>query len=850
MELPRPAIYAIPSTDGTSIFMVGEYLSSVGTPLYANYGPTSHEREHTGLMQVDGNTGAYIVTFEGLNPQNAAAPWVSITTTVGTSGTVELGRSDMALRQVQGDEFTTVVARDNAVQVEIPPGALPNTYLIIMDMVTPPGAPPEGHRLRSQAYSIRPSGAITRSLGPVLLSFYYDPALLGGTSAQTLSLFQWDDMARQWRDLESEPVFDPNEPANRTAHLKAVEHFGAFALMTGPTWRDAFQDTSGLAQQQDVDLLDGARLGLLDDATEGYAVSTLISATQPFTAWGQLRYTSAIPAGTSVTVDILADDGSTVLLANVANGASLATIDTVVHKRLRLRATLRTQQVGVTPSLDSWAVTWRPALENHTLFLPLIPYSGPSRTRAPLAYAEQIEDKPRFASLPTVAQTTSDGLGCDPPPISPINWQTLRTISDPALFSIAPDIAIDSADHLHAVWFGGENSLEDANLLYATKASGSQTWSTPVAILPPNSQAWYPALAIDGQDTLHLIWYHLKLIDFQFTSDIQYAFKARGGAWSAPVYLSNSGTVRNGPNLELFAEANGSVHVVWSAKNAGNDEIFYTAKPSGQTAWQTPVQISHTAANSASPSVVVDSQGAAHVAWNDMAGTADIYYTSKPAVGLTWHEPVNVSRSSAASLWPALVIDSRDSLHLVWQETALLDNQDKFIALYYNSKLTNTEWPTPTQELARSVIPAAHTENVQAPALAVGALDALHIAWTSMADYKVYYLTKPDADAGWSTAQAVATVIPPQDPTDNYLTALAADRQGAVHLLWGDMLSIINFSDIIKYTSAPAVSLPTNHVLVLDQNQQAVSGACIYQNGQQVGTTNIFWCFPPAKSGF
>ena len=83
--------------------------------------------------------------------------------------------------------------------------------------------------------------------------------------------------------------------------------------------------------------------------------------------WEEVIISSTVPASTTLAIDILAE--GTVLLQNVGNGDSLASIDPHEYPAIQLRATLTTMDTSLTPDVDLWGVRWsvRPRL-----YLPVV----------------------------------------------------------------------------------------------------------------------------------------------------------------------------------------------------------------------------------------------------------------------------------------------------------------------------------------------------------------------------------------------------------------------------------------------------------------------------------------------
>jgi hypothetical protein len=63
------------------------------------------------------------------------------------------------------------------------------------------------------------------------------------------------------------------------------------------------------------------------------------------------------PRGTDINIDVL-DEKGTVLMRDIRNGGSLASIDPLIYPSVRLQATLTTRNPQVSPVLKSWQVEY------------------------------------------------------------------------------------------------------------------------------------------------------------------------------------------------------------------------------------------------------------------------------------------------------------------------------------------------------------------------------------------------------------------------------------------------------------------------------------------------------------
>ncbi len=80
-------------------------------------------------------------------------------------------------------------------------------------------------------------------------------------------------------------------------------------------------------------------------------------ATGRIDAWERVTWEADAPRGTGIRVDVLDEDGNTLVKA-IRNGGSLSDIDPLLYPALRLRATLTTRNQAVSPVLKSWQVEY------------------------------------------------------------------------------------------------------------------------------------------------------------------------------------------------------------------------------------------------------------------------------------------------------------------------------------------------------------------------------------------------------------------------------------------------------------------------------------------------------------
>jgi hypothetical protein len=141
---------------------------------------------------------------------------------------------------------------------------------------------------------------------------------------------------------------------------------------------------------------------------------------------------------------------------------------------------------------------------------------------------------------------------------------------------ILEDLAVGSNGKVHLIWRYGSGVI-----LYSSRlADGS--WSAGEMVFS-GSNYWYVASAVNAYGQVHVISYHSA------TGRSYHRVRTPGGAWSSARLLDEAGPGK----VEILAAADGSTHMVWSAREAGSscsDLKYATIDRFGM--WTGPVLVS------------------------------------------------------------------------------------------------------------------------------------------------------------------------------------------------------------------------------------------------------------------
>ena len=150
-------------------------------------------------------------------------------------------------------------------------------------------------------------------------------------------------------------------------------------------------------------------------------------------------------------------------------------------------------------------------------------------------------------------------------------------------------------------------------LIYSETINGN--WPRPISLVKGDNPSW-PAMNIDKQGDIHILY-------GTETGNVFHVRRSRG-ALSTPTIIS-SGLSPAGIK-DIVVHKNDTMHAVWKQKTGSKVSIFYCAGwPNGQ--WQAPVRVA-AGDNADAPQLAVDSDGNAHIVWQDTGylGKPDIFY--------------------------------------------------------------------------------------------------------------------------------------------------------------------------------------------------------------------------------
>jgi len=266
---------------------------------------------------------------------------------------------------------------------------------------------------------------------------------------------------------------------------------------------------------------------------------------------------------------------------------------------------------------------------------------------------------------------------------------------------------------------------------------------------------------------------------------VRFVVSPRG--WSKGVKIAD--TSPSAAFLTAIIDRFDRIHMVFTDRRADHETVLYMKVDATGRILVPTFQASDSWATSTSPCMAVDSAGNAHIVWVDNRdGNDEIYYTKIDDSGTKTVFDKRLTLDPRQSLAPAIAVDSKGNIHIVWQD--LREEIRVFPVNFevYYLKLDNNGNVLVSE---RRLTPADRRYSL-GPSIVVDREDRVHVLWIDNRDtehlpfHEVFY-SKLDSDGNALAEDKRITsvskrVTPPRapspiiDPNGNLVLALLDER--------------------------------------------------------------------------
>ena len=283
-----------------------------------------------------------------------------------------------------------------------------------------------------------------------------------------------------------------------------------------------------------------------------------------------------------------------------------------------------------------------------------------------------------------------------------------------------PTVGIDSNDKIHFAWWNNSNNT----IQYRQCDAFPGACLPPETISAPGVASYYPSLAVDAQNTVHIVW---EAKDSGSKYAVYYRQKSNG-TWGSIVRVSKNGEpYAEVPDLAITHQ--GVIKVVYQSKHSGSAYVYYAESSDGiqfgasQVLANVPASGKATAAAESLPGIdapegkqlasglypriSLDADGHAYVVWNTPAPYR-VYFTHPGKNG--WTKPILVAKGHKDQT-PDIAVLNDGRVGIAWARGDTFDTsfvlfaQDKKVKQYdrVGKKLTWSMWPRLSVDCAGNV---------------------------------------------------------------------------------------------------------------------------------------------------
>lgn len=305
------------------------------------------------------------------------------------------------------------------------------------------------------------------------------------------------------------------------------------------------------------------------------------------------------------------------------------------------------------------------------------------------------------------------------------DWDNLpetRNLSNSPGEAFGPSVAVSKSAPLriYVSYHDNSNGTTQAYLLRTKKKT---KFRKPANITPHNGGAFAPRVALDSTEGVNIAWgdtnNNLGTVIFVRSTDL-------GATFTEPLDISRSSGVAFDP--EIAVDPGDGINVVWQDTAPGQSVIMFSRSTDGGGTFSDPKRVSTGTGAATEAAIATDSAGRLSVVWVDEStGSAQAYYSRSTDNGQTFSDPLNVSSFPNGDIHKPTVIAAHDVVYVAFQNGDLfgeesIKNEQVYVTRSDDAGVSFAESEQVSH--AKNSVGRAHS-----PAIAVDSRGVLHIVW-------------------------------------------------------------------------------------------------------------------------
>ena len=418
-------------------------------------------------------------------------------------------------------------------------------------------------------------------------------------------------------------------------------------------------------------------------------------------------------------------------------------------------------------------------------------------------------------------------------------FSAAKNVSNNSDYSFTPQIAVDAAGNIYAVW--EDDTANNSNILFSRSTDGGATFSAPRNLSNSSGWSFGPRILVDSHGGIDVVW----VDPTPGNQDIFFSHSTDGGAtFSMPQNLSNDAADSGSP--QIAADTNGNISVVWESDDIKYG-VLYSHSTDGGATFSTPVNLTTNPTGSFGPQIAVGADGSINVAWeDDFNFQSDICFSRSTDKGATFSTPKNLSSNAGNSFAAQVAVDPSGNINVVWMDDTpghyvifLSRSADQGASFSSAKSLSNSSGNSSSPQIGvdanggtyvawqGNIPPATNNHiffsrssdgvNFSAPAnllsdtgnslnpwIVVDAAGGINLGWTDSTPGKpnIFFARSVDSGATFATQNLSS------DSGSSSDSQLAADKNGNLNVAWSDDTPGVNQVLFSRYSSPQATKHP------------------------------------------
>lgn len=254
-------------------------------------------------------------------------------------------------------------------------------------------------------------------------------------------------------------------------------------------------------------------------------------------------------------------------------------------------------------------------------------------------------------------------------------WSARKRLTWNPDWSDYPRIILDHNDNIHVIWIHYVTPT-NAELYHKKSTDGGNAWTAAQRLTLDPGTSDDPCMAVDSNDHIYIVWNDEKTGNYEIYLKIS---TDGGTSWKASKRLTWTTGSSFYPWIAI--DTGDNLHVGWMDNTKGDYEIFYKKSTNGGTTWSTK-RLTYNVGNSYYPKIAFGNSNNPQMVWADYSfGMCQVMYKESTNGGTSWTGAKRLTWTAVHTFLGSLTVDSSNNPHVIFRNNVPGDYE-----VYYKNR--------------------------------------------------------------------------------------------------------------------------------------------------------------------